>query len=134
MLPQLALVPGEPAGVGPELCLRLIQQPRIDCRLLAFADPDTLHAAAAALSLPLQLLPEDAIARQPGDLPLRAVPNAVPSRFGTPDPANAGAVIASATARSGRWVVASATRTMSLASIITTGVRAWSASSSVVPL
>ncbi len=93
MLPQLALVPGEPAGVGPELCLRLIQQPRTDCRLLAFADPDTLHAAAAALSLPLQLLPEDAIARQPGDLPLRAVPNAMPSRFGTPDPANAGAVI-----------------------------------------
>ncbi|ROP79093.1 4-hydroxythreonine-4-phosphate dehydrogenase [Stenotrophomonas rhizophila] len=93
MLPQLALVPGEPAGVGPELCLRLIQQPRTDCRLLAFADPDTLHAAAAALSLPLQLLPEDAIARQPGDLPLRAVPNAVPSRFGTPDAANAGAVI-----------------------------------------
>lgn len=93
MLPQLALVPGEPAGVGPELCLRLIQQPRTDCRLLVFADPDTLHAAAAALSLPLQLLPEDAIARQPGDLPLRAVPNAVPSRFGTPDAANAGAVI-----------------------------------------
>lgn len=93
MLPQLALVPGEPAGIGPELCLRLIQQPRTDCRLLAFADPDTLQAAAAALSLPLQLLPEDAIARQPGDLPLRAVPNAVPSRFGTPDPANAAAVI-----------------------------------------
>ncbi len=93
MLPQLALVPGEPAGIGPELCLRLIQRPRADCRLLAFADPDTLHAAAAALSLPLQLLPEDAIARQPGDLPLRVVPNAVPSRFGTPDPANAGAVI-----------------------------------------
>ncbi len=93
MLPQLALVPGEPAGIGPELCLRLIQQPRTDCRVLAFADPDTLQAAAAALSLPLQLLPEDAIARQPGDLPLRVVPNAVPSRFGTPDPANAGAVI-----------------------------------------
>lgn len=93
MLPQLALVPGEPAGIGPELCLRLIQQPRTDCRLLAFADPDTLQAAAAALSLPLQLLPEDAIARQPGDLPLRAVRNAVPSRFSTPDPANAGAVI-----------------------------------------
>ncbi len=93
MLPQLALVPGEPAGIGPELCLRLIQQPRTDCRLLAFADPDTLQAAAAALSLPLQFLPEDAIARQPGDLPLRVVPNAVPSRFGTPDPANAGAVI-----------------------------------------
>ncbi|MBT2767997.1 4-hydroxythreonine-4-phosphate dehydrogenase PdxA [Stenotrophomonas sp. ISL-67] len=93
MIPQLALVPGEPAGIGPELCLRLIQQPRTDCRLLAFADPDTLRAAAAALSLPLTLLPEDAIARQPGDLPLREVPNAVPSRFGQVDPANAGAVI-----------------------------------------
>jgi len=93
MIPQLALVPGEPAGIGPELCLRLIQQPRTDCRLLAFADPDTLRAAASALSLPLNLLPEDAIARQPGDLPLCAVPNAVPSRFGQTDPANAGAVI-----------------------------------------
>lgn len=93
MIPQLALVPGEPAGIGPELCVRLAQQPRTDCRLLAFADPDTLHAAAAALSLPLQLLPEDAIARQPGDLRLRAVPNARPSRFGEADPANAGAVI-----------------------------------------
>lgn len=93
MIPQLALVPGEPAGIGPELCIRLAQQPRTECRLLAFADPDTLHAAAAALSLPLQLLPEDAIARQPGDLRVRAVRNAVPSRFGHADPANAGAVI-----------------------------------------
>jgi 4-hydroxythreonine-4-phosphate dehydrogenase len=93
MIPQLALVPGEPAGIGPELCLRLIQQPRTDCRLLAFADPDTLRSAAQALSLPLNLLPEDAIARQPGDLPLCPVPNATPSRFGQTDPANAGAVI-----------------------------------------
>ncbi|WP_313346940.1 4-hydroxythreonine-4-phosphate dehydrogenase PdxA [Stenotrophomonas sp.] len=93
MIPQLALVPGEPAGIGPELCLRLIQQPRTDCRLLAFADPDTLRAAATALSLPLALLPEDAIARRPGDLPLREVRNAVPSRFGQADPANASAVI-----------------------------------------
>ncbi|HBP01616.1 TPA: 4-hydroxythreonine-4-phosphate dehydrogenase PdxA, partial [Stenotrophomonas maltophilia] len=47
MRPELALVPGEPAGIGPELCVRLVQQPREDCRLLAFADPDTLRAAAA---------------------------------------------------------------------------------------
>ncbi|KRG64419.1 4-hydroxythreonine-4-phosphate dehydrogenase [Stenotrophomonas humi] len=93
MIPQLALVPGEPSGIGPELCVRLAQQPRNDCRLLAFADPDTLRAAAAALALPLQLLPEDSPARAPGDLPLRAVPNAAPNRFGTPDPRNARAVI-----------------------------------------
>ncbi|WP_313255752.1 4-hydroxythreonine-4-phosphate dehydrogenase PdxA [Stenotrophomonas acidaminiphila] len=93
MVPQLALVPGEPSGVGPELCVRLAQQPRVDCRLLAFADPDTLRGAAAALDLPLNLLPEDATATAPGDLRLRAVRNAAPSRFGQPDPANARAVI-----------------------------------------
>ncbi|UKE68882.1 4-hydroxythreonine-4-phosphate dehydrogenase PdxA [Xanthomonas cerealis pv. cerealis] len=93
MLPPLALVPGEPAGIGPELCVRLAQQPRRDCQLLAFADPDTLRAAAAALSLPLQLLPESAPALAPGDLRLRPVRNALPSRFGHTEPANAAAVI-----------------------------------------
>jgi len=93
MRPELALVPGEPAGIGPELCVRLVQQPRDDCRLLAFADPDTLRAAATALKLPLQLLPEDAEARLPGDLRLRPLANATPSHFGQTDPANAGAVI-----------------------------------------
>ena len=93
MLPQLALVPGEPSGIGPELCIRLAQQPRSDCRLLAFADPQTLHDAATALQLPLQLLPEQADARHPGDLRLRPIANAVPSRFGHADPRNARAVI-----------------------------------------
>ncbi len=93
MVPQLALVPGEPSGIGPELCIRLAQQPRQDCRLLAFADPDTLTAAAAALALPLRLLREDEAAARPGDLRLRPVCNAVASRFGHPDPANATAVI-----------------------------------------
>ncbi|MBN5000947.1 4-hydroxythreonine-4-phosphate dehydrogenase PdxA, partial [Stenotrophomonas maltophilia] len=60
MRPELALVPGEPAGIGPELCVRLVQQPREDCRLLAFADPDTLRAAAAARTRPRPLLPAGA--------------------------------------------------------------------------
>ncbi|MFT4247808.1 MAG: 4-hydroxythreonine-4-phosphate dehydrogenase PdxA [Pseudomonas sp.] len=99
-MPTLALVPGEPAGVGPELCVRLVQQPRTDCRLLAFADPHTLHAAAAALSLPLRLLPEGEPARDPGDLPLRAIGNPAPNTFGTTDPRNAPAVIAALDAAS----------------------------------
>jgi 4-hydroxythreonine-4-phosphate dehydrogenase len=49
MKPGLALVPGEPAGIGPELCVRLAQQPRSDCTLLAFGDADVLQAAARAL-------------------------------------------------------------------------------------
>lgn len=93
MTPQLALVPGEPSGIGPELCVRLAQQPRTDCRLLAFADPDTLLAAAAALQLPLTLLPEDGEARRAGELRLRTIGNARAVRFGHADPANAPAVI-----------------------------------------
>nr|WP_153477113.1 4-hydroxythreonine-4-phosphate dehydrogenase PdxA [Xanthomonas translucens] len=96
-MPPLALVPGEPAGIGPELCVRLAQQPRRDCQLLAFADPDSLRAAAAALSLPLQLLPESAPALAPGDLRLRPIRNALPSRFGHTEPANAAAVIGALT-------------------------------------
>jgi len=48
MLPRLALVPGEPAGIGPELCVRLAHR-GVAAELLAYADPDTLLAAAAAI-------------------------------------------------------------------------------------
>ena len=94
MTPRLALVAGEPAGIGPELCVRLAQVRREDCTLVAFADPDTLLAAADALSLPLRLLDADGSARSLGDLPLRPFPNAAANRFGHADPANASAVIA----------------------------------------
>ena len=94
---RLALVPGEPAGVGPELCVRLAQLPQPDRQLVAFADPDTLLGAAHALALPLRLLPADADAQAPGELPLHPVPNARVSRFGAPDPANAAAVVGALT-------------------------------------
>ncbi|MCY7355258.1 MAG: 4-hydroxythreonine-4-phosphate dehydrogenase PdxA [Lysobacter sp.] len=98
MQPRLALVAGEPAGIGPELCVRLAQLPRDDCSLLAFADPQTLLAAADALSLPLRLLDEHDAAARPGDLPLRAFANAAANRFGQANPDNATAVIAALTA------------------------------------
>ncbi|UBB24302.1 4-hydroxythreonine-4-phosphate dehydrogenase PdxA [Pseudoxanthomonas japonensis] len=93
MLPRLALVPGEPAGIGPELCVRLAQQPRRDCRLVAFADPGVMQAAADALDLPLRLLDEQQEARAPGELCLRPLVNPAPTRFGQPDPRNAATVI-----------------------------------------
>ncbi|MDR0183371.1 4-hydroxythreonine-4-phosphate dehydrogenase PdxA [Lysobacter arvi] len=89
---RLALVPGEPAGVGPELCVRLAQRPR-DHALTAFADARTLRAAAEALSLPLHLLGPDETSTRPGELALVDVPNAVLPAFGQPDPRNAAAVI-----------------------------------------
>lgn len=98
-LPRLALVPGEPAGIGPELCVRLAQRQR-DATWVALGDPDTLLAAAEALALPLRLRPADADCG-PGELALLPLPQARKTCFGKPDPANATAVIA-ALRRAGR--------------------------------
>jgi len=89
---RLALVPGEPAGVGPELCVRLAQRPR-DHTLTVFADARTLRAAAEALCLPLRLLGPDEATTAPGELALVDIPNAAVPDFGQPDPRNAAAVI-----------------------------------------
>jgi 4-hydroxythreonine-4-phosphate dehydrogenase len=91
MQARLALVPGEPAGVGPELCVRLAQL-AAPCQLVAIADPDTLLAAASALNLPLRLR-QPGQACQPGELAIIAQKQAVPVEFGRADPANARSVI-----------------------------------------
>ncbi|MGB5259808.1 MAG: 4-hydroxythreonine-4-phosphate dehydrogenase PdxA [Gammaproteobacteria bacterium] len=52
--PRLAITPGEPAGIGPDLCVQLAQQAR-DIELVVICDPDLLQARAQALSLPLTL-------------------------------------------------------------------------------
>ncbi|MEF2155642.1 4-hydroxythreonine-4-phosphate dehydrogenase PdxA [Luteimonas sp. FXH3W] len=52
--PLLALIPGEPAGVGPELTVRALQT-ALPADVLVLADRQTLHHAAAALHLPLEL-------------------------------------------------------------------------------
>ena len=50
----IAVTSGDPAGVGPELCLRLLEDKAIAkrCRLLVFADADLLTRAAEAAGLP----------------------------------------------------------------------------------
>ena len=96
MRTRLALVPGEPAGIGPELCVRLAQR-RHDAHLVAYADPEALRAAAAAIGMPLAFRDPDQDAG-PGELALHPVPQATATRFGAPDPANAPAVIAAITA------------------------------------
>lgn len=89
--PKLALVPGEPGGVGPELCVRLAQR-ALPCDVVAYADADTLLRAAQALGLRLELVPASEPAC-PGVLPLIAIKQAADTRFGVADPANAAAVI-----------------------------------------
>jgi 4-hydroxythreonine-4-phosphate dehydrogenase len=95
---RLALVPGEPAGVGPELCVRLAQRPR-DHALIAHADPDVLRDAARRLDLPLQLVAPDADgASRPGALGLVPITAAKPVQPGRLDVANAPGVIAALSA------------------------------------
>lgn len=53
-IPRIALTPGEPAGIGPDLCLQLAQFPQ-SCELVAIADPDLLQQRAKQLGLKLQI-------------------------------------------------------------------------------
>lgn len=52
---RLAITPGEPAGIGPELVVRLAQQPLPAIELVAIADPELLKQTAQNLKLPLSL-------------------------------------------------------------------------------
>jgi 4-hydroxythreonine-4-phosphate dehydrogenase len=55
---RLALTPGEPAGIGPDLCVALAQQTQA-VELVAVCDPDLLETRAKVLGLPLALEPFD---------------------------------------------------------------------------
>ena len=50
---RIALTPGEPAGIGPDLCLLLSQQAQQD-ELVVIADPEMLAQRAAQLKLPFR--------------------------------------------------------------------------------
>ena len=62
-LPRIAITMGDPAGVGPELCLRLLNEPAITgiCTPIIFGDAEVLAACAQKLQLPLtaKLIPTD---------------------------------------------------------------------------
>jgi len=92
--PRLALVPGEPAGVGPELCARALQR-SWDAELELFADAATLLAAADRLGLPMQRPAPDLITAPGGRFVLHELPAAVAVSPGVPAPANAASTVAS---------------------------------------
>ena len=53
---RIAITPGEPAGIGPDLIIRLAQQ-QWKAILVVFVDGDLLMQRAAMLKLPLELIP-----------------------------------------------------------------------------
>ena len=52
-LNRIALTPGEPAGIGPDLCIALAQSD-LPCQLVTIASPDLLQERAKRLGLPLK--------------------------------------------------------------------------------
>jgi 4-hydroxythreonine-4-phosphate dehydrogenase len=57
-IPRIALTPGEPAGIGPDLCVMLAQRAHA-AQVIAVCDPLLLSQRADLLGLPLELLPFD---------------------------------------------------------------------------
>jgi 4-hydroxythreonine-4-phosphate dehydrogenase len=53
-IPRIALTSGEPAGIGPDLCVQLAQQ-AMPAQIVVLGCPNLLQARAQALKLPLQI-------------------------------------------------------------------------------
>ena len=96
-LPRIALTPGEPAGIGPELAAMIGGQ-AIDAELVAVADPALIRDRAEALGLALEVVPFDDGApprrHVPGRLPVVPIQLEHAARAGVLDPANADYVLA----------------------------------------
>lgn len=53
--PRIALTSGEPAGIGPDLCIQLAQQKQA-CELIVIADPELLKQRAKLLGLDISII------------------------------------------------------------------------------
>lgn len=94
----LAVTAGEPAGIGPELCLSLAES-RWAADVVVIADPDTLSARASKLGRPTRIRefdvdkPHRAQCRS-GELLVLPQKLANATVCGAPDPANAESLLA----------------------------------------
>ena len=99
VIPRIALTSGEPAGIGPELCLAVARL-ELPCELVCLGDATLLAERAHRLQLAVTLRPYEgatdrpAVAHTPGSLTVAHQALAVPSIPGRADPANARYVLA----------------------------------------
>lgn len=96
-LARIAITPGEPAGIGPDIVLAAAQT-AWDAELVAIADPDLLQQRATQLGLQIQLEPLSTDTppspHQPGRLKVLPVPLATECQAGILDAANGPYVLA----------------------------------------
>ncbi len=89
MVKRIAVTPGEPAGIGPDVVIQAFQQPR-RADAVVLADPDVLTARAKQLGLPLTI--DEAATRAAGRMTVAPCPVAAPVAPGRLDPRNAAGV------------------------------------------
>ncbi len=91
---RLAVTPGEPAGIGPDLLIQLIQE-GYPHELVAIADPQMLQDRARQLGLELSLRPIEDSPRPlaPAELAIEPFPLAVTAQSGQVNKHNAAAII-----------------------------------------
>jgi 4-hydroxythreonine-4-phosphate dehydrogenase len=90
--PTIALSTGEPAGIGPDICLALGLESR-PTRIAVLADPDLLAERAEQLGLPLRIdvreRAADVQSQRAGSLQVLPIALRKPVRAGRLDPGNA---------------------------------------------
>ncbi|NLJ92759.1 MAG: 4-hydroxythreonine-4-phosphate dehydrogenase PdxA [Aeromonadales bacterium] len=91
MCKRIAITPGEPAGIGPELMLALAEQDW-PMELVVIADPALIQSRAKALGKPLTLLPyqpeQAPTPQRAGTLTIEPIKLAVPAEAGVLNEAN----------------------------------------------
>ncbi len=96
-VPRLVVTSGEPAGIGPELCLRAALRDW-PSELIFVADPQWLQATAQALGISVSITAwqpgQAAVAHVAGSMPVLSVPLRQAVVAGRPDVANAASVLA----------------------------------------
>lgn len=89
---RLAVTPGEPAGIGPDLLIRLVQAGSAH-ELIAITDPDLLKKRARLLNMPLRLREPDGRALQTSELAIAPIRMPTPCHPGQPATGNAGFIL-----------------------------------------
>lgn len=93
MIPRIAITAGEPAGIGPDLCIAVAQQ-RFTAELVIIADPQLLQQRAALLQRSLDLpIYRPGTAARAGQVSVAPVRLRTPVHAGKLDSANAAYVL-----------------------------------------
>lgn len=82
---RIGITPGEPAGIGPELLVKIAQEPQ-ECELVAICDPELLKQAALAINMDINIKDVDWQAEPTtsaaGEISVAAIPMVTANRFG----------------------------------------------------